>query len=87
MTAAPHLVVFTGSGISVESGIKTFRASDGLWEEYPVEEVATPEGWRHDPERVLGFIISAGSRSAAPNPTLRIKRWRPWSKMASRSAW
>ncbi|SNY97237.1 SIR2 family NAD-dependent protein deacylase [Halomonas sp. hl-4] len=69
MTAAPHLVVFTGSGISVESGIKTFRASDGLWEEYPVEEVATPEGWRHDPERVLGFYNQRREqiRRAKPN--------------------
>ncbi|WP_346795723.1 NAD-dependent deacylase [Halomonas sp. Bachu 37] len=53
--ALPHLVVFTGSGISAESGIKTFRASDGLWENHPVEEVATPSGWRRDPERVLDF--------------------------------
>ena len=55
MTSAPHLVVFTGSGISAESGIQTFRASDGLWEDHPVEEVATPQGWRQDPERVLAF--------------------------------
>jgi len=41
MASPPHLVVFTGSGISVESGIRSFRASDGLWEEYPLEEVAT----------------------------------------------
>lgn len=86
MTATPHLVVFTGSGISVESGIKTFRASDGLWEEHPVEEVATPEGWRHDPERVLTFITSAAIKSAKPNPTLPTRRSPPWSRMASRSA-
>ncbi|XGA79405.1 NAD-dependent deacylase [Halomonas sp. CH40] len=53
--AAPHLVVFTGSGISAESGIKTFRASDGLWDNHPVEDVATPGGWRRDPQRVLDF--------------------------------
>ena len=51
----PHLVVFTGAGISAESGIQTFRASDGLWANHPVEEVATPEAWRRDPERVLRF--------------------------------
>ncbi|WNL39592.1 NAD-dependent deacylase [Halomonas sp. PAMB 3232] len=65
----PHLVVFTGSGISVESGIKTFRASDGLWEEHPVEQVATPEGFRADPERVLAFYNQrrAQIRRAQPN--------------------
>lgn len=69
MTKPYHLVVFTGSGISVESGIKTFRASDGLWEEHPIEEVATPEGWRHDPERVLEFYNQRRDqiRKAKPN--------------------
>ena len=38
------IVVFTGAGVSAESGIKTFRDSDGLWEEHHVEDVATPEG-------------------------------------------
>ncbi|WP_252109674.1 MULTISPECIES: NAD-dependent deacylase [unclassified Halomonas] len=65
----PHLVVFTGSGISVESGIKTFRASDGLWEEHPVEQVATFDGFRADPERVLTFYNQrrAQIRRAQPN--------------------
>lgn len=69
MTKPYHLVVFTGSGISAESGIKTFRASDGLWEDHPVEEVATPEGWRHDPERVLAFYNQRRDqiRKAKPN--------------------
>jgi NAD-dependent deacetylase len=49
------IVVLTGAGISVESGIRTFRDSDGLWDEYPVEDVATPEGFFRDPELVLGF--------------------------------
>lgn len=51
----PHLVAFTGSGISAESGIQTFRASDGLWAEQPLEDVATPQAWRRDPARVLDF--------------------------------
>ncbi|WP_447553988.1 SIR2 family NAD-dependent protein deacylase [Vreelandella sp. EE22] len=65
----PHLVVFTGSGISAESGIKTFRASDGLWEEHPVEKVATPEGFHADPERVLAFYNQRREqiRKARPN--------------------
>jgi NAD-dependent deacetylase len=45
----------TGAGISAESGLKTFRDSDGLWENYRVEEVATPEAFRADPELVLKF--------------------------------
>ena len=49
------LVVLTGAGISAESGIKTFRDSGGLWEGHRVEDVATPEGWRRDPEMVLEF--------------------------------
>lgn len=49
------LVIFTGAGISAESGLKTFRDSDGLWEGYDVHEVATPRGWRKNPELVLRF--------------------------------
>ncbi len=49
------LVVLTGAGISAESGIKTFRDSDGLWEGHNVNDVATPEGWQKNPELVLDF--------------------------------
>ncbi|HMR84129.1 MAG TPA: NAD-dependent deacylase [Niabella sp.] len=49
------LVVLTGAGISAESGIKTFRDSDGLWEGYDVTEVASPEGWKRNPVLVLDF--------------------------------
>jgi NAD-dependent deacetylase len=49
------LVVLTGAGISAESGLKTFRDSDGLWEGYDVNEVATPGGWRRNPGQVLHF--------------------------------
>lgn len=67
--AAPHLVVFTGSGISAESGIKTFRASDGLWDNHPVEDVATSGAWRRDPQRVLDFYNQRREqvRKARPN--------------------
>jgi NAD-dependent deacetylase len=50
-----HIVVFTGAGVSAESGLKTFRDSDGLWEKYPIEEVATPEAWERNPKLVLEF--------------------------------
>ena len=49
------LVVLTGAGISAESGLKTFRDSDGLWEGYKIEDVATPRGWRKNPQLVLDF--------------------------------
>ena len=49
------LVVLTGDGMSVESGLKTFRDADGLWEEYPVQQVATHEGWEADPTLVTNF--------------------------------
>lgn len=49
------LVVLTGAGISAESGLKTFRDSDGLWEGYNIEDVATPHAWKKDPELVLQF--------------------------------
>ena len=49
------LVVLTGAGISAESGIKTFRDSDGLWEGHNVNDVATPEGWKKNPVLVLDF--------------------------------
>lgn len=49
------LVVLTGAGISAESGLRTFRDSDGLWEGYAVQEVASPRGWARDPQQVLDF--------------------------------
>ncbi|MFM9910894.1 MAG: SIR2 family NAD-dependent protein deacylase [Chitinophagaceae bacterium] len=49
------LVVLTGAGISAESGLKTFRDSDGLWEGYNIEDVATPRAWKKDPKLVLEF--------------------------------
>lgn len=55
MTMKKKLVVLTGAGMSAESGIATFRDSDGLWENHPVEQVATPEGFAADPELVLRF--------------------------------
>ena len=50
-----RLVVLTGAGMSQESGIRTFRDMGGLWEEYDVMEVATPEAWKRNPELVNRF--------------------------------
>lgn len=68
-TASPHLVVLTGAGCSAESGLKTFRDNDGLWEGHPVQEVATPEAWERDPHTVWRFyqLRRAQLQSAQPN--------------------
>ena len=50
-----NLVVLSGAGMSAESGISTFRDAGGLWDKYPVEQVATPEGYARDPELVINF--------------------------------
>lgn len=70
--AARSVVVLTGAGISAESGIRTFRASDGLWEDHRIEDVASPEGFARDPQLVYDFynqrrrqLLSEGIR---PNP-------------------
>lgn len=50
-----NIVILTGAGISAESGIKTFRDADGLWENHPIEEVASPEGFARNPKLVYNF--------------------------------
>jgi NAD-dependent deacetylase len=50
-----NIIVLTGAGISAESGLKTFRDSDGLWEGYDIEDVATPEAWQRNPAMVQQF--------------------------------
>ncbi len=50
-----HVVVLSGAGISAESGIRTFRGGGGLWHDFRIEDVATPDAWRRDPEKVLAF--------------------------------
>jgi NAD-dependent deacetylase len=62
------LVVLTGSGISAESGIKTFRESGGLWEGYDVYEVATPEGWHKNPTLVLNFYNERRKQALEAEP-------------------
>ncbi len=61
------IVVLTGAGVSAESGIPTFRASDGLWEGHRVEEVATPEGFRANPELVLDFYNQRRRKLLSPD--------------------
>lgn len=64
------LVVLTGAGISAESGIKTFRDSDGLWEGHNVMDVATPEGWHKNPSLVLNFYNQRRQQLKEVKPNL-----------------
>ncbi|MEE2758707.1 MAG: NAD-dependent deacylase [Candidatus Thermoplasmatota archaeon] len=65
-----RVVILTGAGISAESGIRTFRASDGLWENHRIEDVATPYGWQRDPELVWEFYQGRRRQllEVEPNP-------------------
>lgn len=65
-----HIVILTGAGISAESGLKTFRDSDGLWENHRIEEVATPEAFEEDPRLVWRFYHLRREQllTVGPNP-------------------
>ncbi|MFO8129580.1 MAG: NAD-dependent deacylase [Bacteroidales bacterium] len=65
-----HIVVLTGAGMSAESGIKTFRDHNGLWNDYRVEEVATPEAWARNMDLVIDFYNQRRKQLLAvePNP-------------------
>lgn len=73
LTAEDRLFVLTGAGISAESGLATFRDSGGLWNGHRVEEVATPEAWMANPERVWRFysMRRRDGLSAQPNAAHR----------------
>lgn len=63
-----RITVLTGAGISAESGIATFRASDGLWEQHRIEDVATPEGFARDPALVHRFYNARRAAASAAEP-------------------
>ena len=65
-----RIVILTGAGVSAESGVATFRASDGLWENHRIEDVATPEAFERDPVLVQRFynMRRAALKTVAPNP-------------------
>ena len=73
MEGIRNIVILTGAGISAESGLRTFRADDGLWEDHRVEDVASPEGFRRDPELVQRFYDArrASVLGAEPNSAHR----------------
>jgi NAD-dependent deacetylase len=66
----PHdrLLVLTGAGISVESGLRAFRGADGLWEGQPIDDVATPEGFGRDPDRVWAFYSGLRHKASGVEP-------------------
>ena len=70
MASIRNIVILTGAGISAESGLRTFRAEDGLWEDHRIEDVATPEAFRRDPDLVQRFYDErrANILAAQPNP-------------------
>lgn len=69
-----NMVIFSGAGMSAESGIKTFRDHDGLWENYAIQDVATPEAWAKNPARVQAFYNERRKNilEAKPNPAHEI---------------
>lgn len=80
-TGKKRVVVLSGAGISQESGLKTFRDMGGIWEEYDVTEVASPEAWRRHPEVVLRFYNERRRQllKARPNDAHRaIARLEEW---------
>ena len=64
----PHLVVLTGSGVSAPSGIPTFRDPDGIWARYNIEEVATPQAWAANPDKVNEFYNERRTQLATVEP-------------------
>jgi NAD-dependent deacetylase len=70
ISSGDRVFVLTGAGISAESGLPTFRASDGLWAGHRVEDVCTPEAWQRDPRRVWDFYSErrVAGAAAEPNP-------------------
>ena len=68
MAQIRNIVVLTGAGISAESGLRTFRAADGLWEDHRVEDVATPEAFRRDPDLVQRFYDERRANILAAQP-------------------
>ncbi|GGB71213.1 NAD-dependent deacylase [Blastomonas aquatica] len=70
MAKIPSIVILTGAGVSAESGIDTFRAEGGLWEQHRIEDVATPEAFVRDPDLVLRFydMRRESIQTKQPNP-------------------
>jgi NAD-dependent deacetylase len=68
VTPSDRVFILTGAGISAESGLPTFRASDGLWAGFRVEDVCTPDAWRRDPAGVWAFYSARRAQGQKVNP-------------------
>jgi NAD-dependent deacetylase len=79
MSSIRNIVILTGAGISAESGIRTFRASDGLWEDHRIEDVATPEGFAANPDLVQRFYDARRAGLWRRSPMRRIWLWQGWN--------
>lgn len=75
-----NLVVLSGAGMSAESGISTFRDAGGLWDKYPVEKVATPEGYRRDPQLVINFYNERRKQLIRVEPNRGHELMAEWEK-------
>ena len=89
-TKFPRLVVLTGAGISAESGLRTFRGNDGMWEHENIEDVCTPEGYYRDKKRVKDFynFLRKGLKEHEPNaahfaldPMPHTSPWPNWNSV------
>ncbi len=76
----PHIVIVSGAGMSAESGLKTFRDHNGLWENFRVEDVATPEAWRADRALVLRFYNERRKALLAAQPNAGHKVIAEWER-------
>lgn len=70
MRKRAKILVFTGAGVSKESGVATFRDSDGLWNNFKIEEVATPHAWMTNPQKVLDFYNMRRKEMSDVKPNL-----------------
>lgn len=70
-----HITVLSGAGISAESGLKTFRDSDGLWMGHKIEDVATPQAFKKIPNRYWNFTTCAGEMLLLQSPTMHTPAW------------
>jgi NAD-dependent deacetylase len=68
VNALKNIVILTGAGVSAESGLRTFRAADGLWEDHRIEDVCTPEAYERDPALVQRFYDERRAKAAAVAP-------------------
>ena len=73
------IVILTGAGLSAESGLGTFRGTDGLWDQYDIEEVATPECFARNPVKVHDFYNMRPGWLKRPSPTRHISPSPSWS--------